>query len=293
MITSGRIVHGQNEVLTGHEQVDDSIFELARSNQIAVDRIQKQMRFVFFRLNQNVSFVGEFQISNRIVQLTRRSERAKERSVLDRVQIARPVGRTRNDQIQFGRNGDARHFVGVTGNRSLSGENAVRIGVERGDRPDDARSITRTGDEEKTGRIQRQTRHDVGVKNRRLNDFRFGQRINLEGPVPMAAAEEKFCVVRNGEETRADRDRGRKWNGRGQTISKPTNFSQRKTNFRFYFSKRSDGSRSKVKRFFAERSNGNQPEVENEMFSSERFVFLPLFPTTPRVFTVINVSEVF
>ena len=188
------------------------------------------MRFVFFRLNQNVSFVGEFQILDRIVQLTRRSERAKKRSVLDRVQVAGPVGRTRSDQIQFGRNDDARHFVGVPADRSLSGKNAVRIGVQRRDRPDDTRSITRTGDEKKTGRVQRQTRHDVGVKNRRLNEFRFDQRVNLQRPVPMAAAEEKFRVVRNGEETRADRDRGRERNGRGQTISKPTKFDQRKEN---------------------------------------------------------------
>ena len=65
--------------------------------------------------------------------------------------------------------------------------------------PNDARGVTRAGDENVSRGIQGQTRDRIGVMNDRCDHFGLQQRIDAQRPIPMASAEDEFRIVRHGE----------------------------------------------------------------------------------------------
>lgn len=97
-----QMIHGQDDVLIAEKEIDYGIFEFLRVNQISVDRVEKQMRVVLLRVNEQMTLVGQLQIDDRIAQ---RAKCPQIDSMFHRMDIACSVQRTRHDQIQFDRHG--------------------------------------------------------------------------------------------------------------------------------------------------------------------------------------------
>ena len=65
---AGQMIHGQDDVLIAKKKIDYGIFEFLRVNQITVDRIEKQMSVILLCVNEQMAFIGELQIDDRIAQ---------------------------------------------------------------------------------------------------------------------------------------------------------------------------------------------------------------------------------
>ena len=260
------VVDGEDDVLVAEKQVHHFILELPRSNQIAVDRVEKQMRFVLLRLNEQMPFVGQLQIDDWVGQGT---QSAQIHAVLHRMHVASAVQRAGDDQIQLDGHGQTRHFRLVSVESDSGEEKGVRLlfraGVQRaivaeGEMPDHAGRVAGTGDQHVPGGVQGHAGDDISVMNDRSDHFRLQQGIDAQRPIPMAAAEDELRVVGDDEQTRGDLQRGRERGGDDVSIPREQPLEKRQSEKTLdYRSVCKVGSRSKVKKLLRDLSYGCQP----------------------------------